>query len=532
MTRLPLPRALPLSALACALAACFATACSRSESPDPAKPATARPSPAPSPKAGAGRQDPTSAGTRLTVYSGDYDQLANAGEAAGRYTAGFALVDSTLRYQLEAGANTITLAHLPRAIDSASATLRATDGVRMDAQRFLAPPAGAEAVLAAAIGQRVSVEHTSGGARQVDNGILVSAGDGLTLALGDGRTKVIRQYDNFSLLDGERQPPAEPTLRWQVTAENAGEHKLEFSYATGGLAWRAEYLARLVTGGEEGDCKLALDGAAMVANRSGVSYRNVALTLVAGEPNRVREDAPQMVRQLAPPAPMAADAAGAVAPRRSGEYYAYPIPARTTLAEASVERVPLFPALPGIACERGYLTRPSTGTWMPSQPITSPGFNNDTGPQPVTAAVSFANTREAGLGRPLPAGRVRVFEGGDFLGESQLGHTPEGADIHLDVGVAFDLTAERERRNFRVDLGGRNMTETFAVTVRNAKDTPVNVIVDEPLPRWSDWEIVSSTVPARQRDAQHAEFDLEVPARGERVLEYTVRYRWPAGMKP
>src|SRR5690606_36595227 len=114
-------------------------------------------------------------------------QLAAAGEPPGRYTPGYALVDRTLRYTVASGANTITLTHLPRAIDSSSATLRGA-GVRVDSQRFLAPPSGAEAVLATAIGQRVAVEHTSGGARQMDNGILVAAGEGLTLALPDGRT--------------------------------------------------------------------------------------------------------------------------------------------------------------------------------------------------------------------------------------------------------------------------------------------------------------------------------------------------------
>ena len=54
-----------------------------------------------------------------------------------------------------------------------------------------------------------------------------------------------------------------------------------------------------------------------------------------------------------------------------------------------------------------------------------------------------------GLGRALPAGRVRVFDGGDFLGESMLAHTPRGVAIHLETGTAFDLTAERRRDGFR-----------------------------------------------------------------------------------
>src|SRR5690606_41141713 len=93
MTRPTLPRTLPLLLLACALAAC-----SGPESPEPEKPAAAKPAPAPVQKDEDGHRDPTNAGTRLTIYSGDYDQLAAAGEPPGRYTPGYALVDSTLRY--------------------------------------------------------------------------------------------------------------------------------------------------------------------------------------------------------------------------------------------------------------------------------------------------------------------------------------------------------------------------------------------------------------------------------------------------
>jgi hypothetical protein len=364
----------------------------------------------------------------------------------------------------------------------------------------------------------------------VDNGTLVAAGDALTLSLPDGRTKLIRDYDNVSLLDPDQQPAAGPQLRWQVQAQQAGDAAFELAYATGGLAWRAEYLAHIAKGD---GCTLALDGAAIVANRAGMDFRNVALSLVAGEPRRVQ---PQRAYAMsAPPAPpIVFDEASPVdlpQPRRSGEYYAYPIPGRTTLEDASLQRVPLFAPLAKVACERGYETRPASNPWSPPRPLTQPDFG-DTGPQPVRATVSFANSKSAGLGQPLPAGRVRVFEAGDFLGESQLGHTPEGADVDLEVGTAFDLTAERERRDFRLDRAGRQMTESFAITLRNARKEPETITVLEPMARWSDWEVTSSSVPATRRDAQQAAFEVEVPAGGETVLAYTVRYRWPAGVRP
>ena len=522
----PMTRTLPLLLLAFTVAAC-----TRDKSPEPALPAPAKPAKAP-----AGAQDEgaaqAGAGSRLTVYSGDYDALALQPPAPAPGMPGFALVEATLRYALQAGPNAITLDRLPQAIDVASITFRSdAPGASVQGQRFLSPPRDAASVLAAAVGHRVAVEHTSGGARQVDNGILVASGETLTLSLPDGRTKVIRDFDNVSLLDPDQQPAAGPQMRWQVQAQQAGNAAFSLAYATGGLAWRAEYLARLSPGAE---CKLSLDGAAMVANRSGTGFRNVALTLVAGEPNRVRPEryamrdamAEQaMAAPAAPPSPYAA-------PRRSGEYYAYAIPGRATIDDASLERVPLFAPLAAVACKRGYETGPAGDPWQPPQPITTPGFGGGTGPQPVRATVNFANTKDSGLGQPLPAGRVRAFDGADFLGESTLGHTPEGQDIHLEVGTAFDLTAERERRDFRLDRAGRQMTESFAVTLRNAREDAATITVVEPMSRWSDWTIADSSVPAHKRDAQHAEFEVTVPGGGETVLTYTVRYRWPAGVRP
>lgn len=478
----------------------------------------------------AGGEPGRATGTHLTVYSGDYERLSVAGEVRGD-APGFVLVERELQYRLEAGSNRIRATGLPRTMDAESATLRPrAGGVGVMAQRYIAAPRSSQDVVAAALGRRVAVEHTAGGAKQTDSGMLVSASGGLTLALADGRVKVIREYDNFSVVDGASLLPRQAALQWTVQAARAGDARFGLSYSMGGMAWRAEYLATL----EPGDgCRLDLDGAAMVANRSGANFDQARLTLVAGEPNRARE---ALVVAGARMQYEAADAAPAPAPmpaqRVSGEYHAYELPGSFSLSSGGTERVPLFERLQGVACERAYETAPEVAIWDPPQPLLEPGFNNQTGAQPVKATVTLRNDAASGLGRPLPAGRVRVFDGRDFLGESLLEHTPEGAEVRLETGTAFDLAAERERTAFSVDRAGRSMSESFTITLRNAKDAPARVVVVEPVPRWSDWDITQSSVPAKKRDAHHARFELEVPARGEAQLAYTARYRWPAGVQP
>ena len=229
---------------------------------------------------------------------------------------------------------------------------------------------------------------------------------------------------------------------------------------------------------------------------------------------------------------MTADAAAAApsgnlpSQRSAGEYHAYEIPNPARVEQGATERIALFAQRPAIACERAYVVEADGADWQPPQPMLDPDFRGATGTLPVTATVSLQNTPAAGLGQPLPAGRVRVFDGNDLLGESRLDHTAVGTEIRLELGKAFDLGAERETTDFRVDRSGGTLTESMAITLKNAKPTDVSVRVIEPLPRWSQWEIIASSLPSRQHDARHAEFTVPVPAGGETRLTYTVRYRW------
>lgn len=514
-------RLLPF-ALAVALAGC-----TRPAPPPPADVAAPEATDAPASPASADAAQ--AAGTHLAIYSGDYEQLA-AGKDSSDNAPGFVLVDRRLRYALKPGANRISATGVPRAIDVEATTLKPlAAGLSVLSQRFVAPPKSARDAIAAAIGRKVAVQYTSGGAKQTESGILVSADDGLTLALADGRIKVIREYDDFSIARAGDLLPQQAMLQWTVQADKAGDAGFELAYPMGGMAWRAEYLATLSAG--EG-CKLEFDGAALVANHSGAGFSGAKLTLVAGEPRR--EQRQTVFREMAAADAAAAQAAPAPMPeeRASGEYHAYELPGTFDVANGSTERVPLFARLVGVACSRDYETAPDLGIWQPPRPLVDAGFNDASGAQPVKTTISLENDDASGLGRALPAGRVRVFDGRDFLGESMLPHTSKGADIHLETGTAFDLAAERRRDAFRLDRAGRSMTESFTVTLRNAKTSDVAIVVVEPLPRWSDWQVVASSAPAHKRDAQHAEFTVKVPAAGETALTYTVRYRWPAGMNP
>ena len=463
---------------------------------------------------------------QLTVYSGDFDAVSQSEAQPGG--AGFALVERRVGFDLKPGTNEVSLGGLPRALDASSVLLSPPGGVNVRGQRFDFALADQSELLRRALGQTVSVEQSVGNERQTYTGTLVAAGDGLTLRLPDGRIKVLSSYSSFELLRMPSGVVNEPTLTWALAAEHGGRQDFGLSYATAGLAWQAEY--RIDAQGLGTACRMSLDGAAMVVNRSGADFNDVNLTLVAGEPNRAQNGgvpAPMLTRAQKV---MVADSA--VAPTPSGEYQSYRLPLPGSLPQGAVQRLPLVDHAGNIGCERRYETTWQQGDWRPPYPILDENFGAGDGQaQPVQATLRFRNDKAAGLGVPLPAGRVRMFDGKDFLGEAQLGHTAAGQDVALAIGEVFDLKAERTREDFQLDRNGRTMSERISIKLHNAKAQAATVRVSERLGRWTDWEIVSSTVPAMKRNAQTAAFDVPVPAGGDATLSYTVRYRWAADVK-
>ena len=473
----------------------------------------------------------TAADTRITLYSGNFDAVSQSYPSAGM--PGLALVSQQQVFELPRGAGSATLDALPGAIDVGTVRLApATPGVRVTGQRYDFALPGQDELLRQAIGQRVVVEQADGGERRSYSGVLLAAGNGLTLQQDDGRVRVLATYSSFELASLPDGLSTRPTLRWNLDSPRAGREPFQLDYATGGLAWQAEYLARIHGAGQT--CTMDFSGAAQVINRSGATFPAVALTLVAGNPNQARAAAPA-------PAPMMmkaamADMAYESAPmvEDSGEYHAYPLASRIDLPNGSVQRVSLLDPATGIACTRRYETGSSAGGYRPPRPQVQASYGDEQ--LSVGTTLVFRNDKSAGLGVPLPGGRVRVFEaaanGDALLGEASIGHTAAGRELKLALGEAFDLSAERSRKDFKLADDRLSLTETIEVKLANAKSSAATVRVHEALSRWQDWEITASSQKWDRVNAQTVAFDVAVPANGETVLRYTVRYRWPVEVRP
>ena len=61
----------------------------------------------------------------------------------------------------------------------------------------------------------------------------------------------------------------------------------------------------------------------------------------------------------------------------------------------------------------------------------------------------FKNEEKAGLGMPMPAGNVRVYQkdskgGVLFIGEDRIDHTPKDETVTVHIGNAFDMVCGAE----------------------------------------------------------------------------------------
>jgi hypothetical protein len=147
---------------------------------------------------------------------------------------------------------------------------------------------------------------------------------------------------------------------------------------------------------------------------------------------------------------------------------------------------------------------------------------------PVMVFYKFKNEEKSGLGMPLPAGNLRVYQKDSkgsvlFIGEDHIDHTPKDEVVTVHIGNAFDVVAERKQTDYK-RIDNHTWEMEFEITLRNHKDAPITVEVNEPI--GGSWEMLSSTYKFTKTAAFAAQFHVPVAKDGTSVLRYRVRAQW------
>jgi hypothetical protein len=185
----------------------------------------------------------------------------------------------------------------------------------------------------------------------------------------------------------------------------------------------------------------------------------------------------------------------------------YTLPRKSTIANNEIKQISLFePASTPV--NKVYLYRSGQGS------------NN------VQVAIKFKNSKEAGLGMPLPAGRIRMFKADAdgsliLLGEDQIDHTPKDEELDITVGNAFDIVAE-EKLVSRTKISTKVEDQEFQIELRNHKDEAVTVNVEKML--YGFWDITESSQEYTKKDANTVLFEVPVEADGTSTVSFTVRF--------
>jgi hypothetical protein len=306
-----------------------------------------------------------------------------------------------------------------------------------------------------------------------------------------------------------------PTLLMSLENSGARKQQIEASYLANNLSWNADYVLTVARDDKNAD----LDGWVTVVNNSGTAFHNARLQLVAGELNRVPSESRIRAMDVMTAAP--ARAKEQFQQEAFSEYHLYTLGRKTSVEDKETKQISLLQGS-GVPVEKIFVVNGQSYYYRNQQTPGAPLKD------PVLVYYKFKNEEKNGLGIPLPAGNVRVYQkdskGGIlFAGEDRIDHTPKDEQVNIHIGNAFDVVAEHKQTDYkRIDTHVWEME--FEVTLRNHKDAPVTVQVNEPI--GGDWEMLSSTYKYTKTAAFAAQFNVPVAKDGTSVLKYRIRARW------
>jgi hypothetical protein len=445
------------------------------------------------------------------------------------YNGDLALIKDARKVRVQNGENLLAWRDVSGRMQPETALLRSTDGRKLTLleQNFDFDLLTPQKLLEKSVGEAVRVIRTQPitGVEFAESATVLAANDGVVLQFKDRvETGIPGRLGFGSVPDTLRDRPTLSMLfKTDVAATGflntnpQADTGMELSYLTGGLSWKADYVAELSAQEDSID----LNGWVTLTNASGTAYPNARLQLVAGEVNRAQPEGgrmPMMMKAMA-------DAAPQMQTESLFEYHLYTLDRLTTLLDKQTKQVALLSAQK-VKTDKEF--RFQGANWYYSSQ------SGDLGQKMKPSVfMEFANQGD-NLGVPLPKGIVRVYKKdtagrAQFIGEDRIEHTAKGETIKLKLGEAFDITADKKQTDFQKIAAGFNnrggvIETSYSMEIRNAKSEKIVVTVIEPMP--GEWQMVQESLPHKKDAAHTAVWHVPVAAEGKTTLTWRVRTKY------
>lgn len=439
------------------------------------------------------------------------------------YNENLALIKDARNMTLDKGFNKLAFRGVSAMMRPETALLRSLDtkGFQLIEQNFdfdlLTPQKLLEKYVSKDI--KIAKMNPATGIETIETATVLSTNQGVVVKIGDRiETNPTGRYIFDQVPKNLRD---KPTLVLQLINENPEPQDVELSYLSGGLSWKADYVAEL----NAEDNRIDLMGWVTLNNNSGTTYNNAKMQLVAGDVNQVRQEFRKASRGMVMNEMAMADAVAPMQEESLFEYHLYTLNRPTTISDKQTKQVSLLTAN-SVPVNKQFLLQGNDYYYHSSHGNIGQKIK-------IGVFVEFNNDEASGMGMPLPKGVVRVYKkdskgNAQFVGEDRIDHTPKNEDIKLKLGEAFDVTANKKQTDFKKRGGNSKYNYVFEsayeIELKNAKSEEVEVVVREPIP--GDWQMLASSHEHEKVAAGTAEWKIKVPAEGSTTLKYNVLVRY------
>lgn len=418
------------------------------------------------------------------------------------YNSNLGVVKETRELNLKSGTNEVLIKDVPSQINPSSVKIN-LDGTVIE-QNYRYDLANTSSLMQHFIDKKIKLV----GEKLIEGTLVSASSNSVVIKRDDGGLTVLPSLDryNISLDYMPENLLTKPTLVWKVKSDKSGKQDAGITYQTGGMSWKAEYVATL----NKEDNKLDINAWVNITNSSGGSFKDAKIKLIAGDINRANtfSGGYGSYGNRALSKTMEVDDA-LVSEKSFFEYHIYELANKSDLLQNEDKQIGLFNAS-DINVQKKYI-------------YNSNGSNSEN--QKPAVSIEFKNTKENNLGMPLPKGIVRIYkndgESTELVGEDNIDHTPKNEDVDLKIGDAFDVTID-EKVVSSQKISDKVQEIEYEVTFHNSKEEPVTVEMNRTL--WGNWTIISKSQDFEKVNANKIAFKVKVDKEQKKTLTYKVRF--------